>query len=45
LQNHPALTDVTAIKNEQFIILPLSATAEGIRVPAALEIVVNGLYK
>ncbi len=44
LLNHPALTDVTAIKKEQFIIMPLSAAAEGIRVPFALEILVSGLY-
>lgn len=44
LVNHPALTDVEAIKNGDFIIMPLSAAAEGIRVPYALEILVEGLY-
>jgi iron complex transport system substrate-binding protein len=45
LLNHPGLTDVTAIKDEHFIVMPLSAAAEGIRVPHALEILVEGLYK
>ncbi|MBU8907822.1 ABC transporter substrate-binding protein [Desertibacillus haloalkaliphilus] len=44
LLHHPALKDVTAIKNEHFIIIPLSAAAEGIRAPAALELLVDGLY-
>ncbi|MFC0560241.1 ABC transporter substrate-binding protein [Halalkalibacter alkalisediminis] len=45
LMNHPALTDVTAILNQEFIVMPLSAAAEGVRVPSALEIIVNGLYE
>ncbi|WP_368503890.1 ABC transporter substrate-binding protein [Alkalihalophilus sp. As8PL] len=45
LLNHPALTDVTAIMDEHFIVIPLSAAAEGIRVPLALEILVSGLYE
>ncbi|MFC0558906.1 ABC transporter substrate-binding protein [Halalkalibacter alkalisediminis] len=45
LLNHPGLSDVTAIKEEHFIIMPLSAAAEGIRVPSALDILVSGLYK
>ncbi|MFV8828059.1 ABC transporter substrate-binding protein [Alkalihalobacterium sp. APHAB7] len=45
LLSHPALEDVTAIKKENFIVIPLSAAAEGIRAPYALEILVNGLYK
>ncbi|MDE5412153.1 ABC transporter substrate-binding protein [Alkalihalobacterium chitinilyticum] len=45
LLRHPALEDVTGIKNENFIVIPLSAVAEGIRAPYALEILVNGLYK
>lgn len=45
LLNHPALTDVSAIKNEKFIVMPLSAAAEGIRTSHALEILVNGLYQ
>ncbi|MFC0472631.1 ABC transporter substrate-binding protein [Halalkalibacter kiskunsagensis] len=44
LLTHPALTDVTAIKDENFIVLPLSSAAEGVRVAKALEIVVEGLY-
>ncbi|WP_416150845.1 ABC transporter substrate-binding protein [Salipaludibacillus sp. HK11] len=45
LLNHPALTDVTAIKEEHFIIMPLSVAAEGVRVPSALDILVDGLYE
>jgi iron complex transport system substrate-binding protein len=44
LLTHPALTDVTAIKEENFIVLPLSSAAEGVRVAKALKIVVEGLY-
>lgn len=45
LLNHPALTNVTAIKEEHFIIMPLSVAAEGVRVPSALNILVDGLYE
>ncbi|WP_078427416.1 ABC transporter substrate-binding protein [Alkalihalobacterium alkalinitrilicum] len=45
LLQHPALENVTAIENEEFIVIPLSAAAEGVRVPYALDILVNGLYK
>ncbi|MEK4254428.1 MULTISPECIES: ABC transporter substrate-binding protein [Ureibacillus] len=38
------LADVTAIKNKRFIILPLSAAAEGIRAPIALKTLAEGLY-
>ncbi|WP_096201112.1 ABC transporter substrate-binding protein [Bacillus sp. FJAT-45350] len=45
LLNHPALTEVTAIQEEEFIVMPLSAAAEGVRAPYALEILVEALYK
>ncbi|OLO42759.1 Fe3+-hydroxamate ABC transporter substrate-binding protein [Alkalihalophilus pseudofirmus] len=45
LLRHPALENVTAIENENFIVIPLSAAAEGVRAPYALDILVNGLYK
>ncbi|MEH7334529.1 ABC transporter substrate-binding protein [Neobacillus drentensis] len=38
------LADVPAIKNKRFIILPLSAGAEGIRAPLALKTLAEGLY-
>lgn len=44
LLTNPALESVTAIKDERFVVLPLSAAAEGIRAPLALEILVEGFY-
>ncbi|WP_232696046.1 ABC transporter substrate-binding protein [Brevibacillus daliensis] len=44
LLSKPALADVTAIKNERFIVLPLSAVAEGVRAPMALTILGEGFY-
>lgn len=38
------LSDVTAIKEKKFIVLPLSACAEGIRAPIALNMLAEGLY-
>lgn len=38
------LADVSAIKNQRFVILPLSAAAEGVRAPIALNILAEGLY-
>lgn len=38
------LADISAIKNKRFIVLPLSAAAEGIRAPHALRILAEGLY-
>lgn len=38
------LSDISAIKNKRFIILPLSAAAEGIRAPYALEMLAKGFY-
>ncbi|WP_035179419.1 ABC transporter substrate-binding protein [Alkalihalobacterium bogoriense] len=45
LLNHPALTDVPAVKNEQFIVIPLSSAAEGVRIPDAFELLVDGLIE
>ncbi|MDP4097087.1 ABC transporter substrate-binding protein [Paenibacillus sp. P96] len=39
-----ALADVTAIKNKHFVVLPLSAAAEGIRAPMALSTLASGFY-
>ncbi|TYR81283.1 ABC transporter substrate-binding protein [Priestia megaterium] len=38
------LADVSAIKNERFIVLPLSAGAEGIRAPMSLQTLAEGFY-
>ncbi|RAL24243.1 ABC transporter substrate-binding protein [Thermoflavimicrobium daqui] len=38
------LAAVPAIKNKRFIVLPLSAAAEGIRAPQTLKLLVKGLY-
>ncbi len=45
LLTHPALTGVKAIQDENFITMPLSAAAEGVRVATALEILIEGLYE
>lgn len=44
LLNKAPLADVKAIKNKRFIVLPLSAAAEGIRAPIALQTLAAGLY-
>ncbi|MER2113282.1 ABC transporter substrate-binding protein [Solibacillus sp. FSL R5-0691] len=44
LKNDPALSQTPAVQNERFVVLPLSAASEGIRVAEALEIIVKGLY-
>ncbi|UFJ39817.1 ABC transporter substrate-binding protein [Brevibacillus humidisoli] len=38
------LSEVPAIQNKRFIVLPLSAAAEGIRAPIALETLARGFY-
>ncbi|NEW05921.1 ABC transporter substrate-binding protein [Paenibacillus sp. SYP-B3998] len=38
------LVDVPAIKNKKFVILPLSAAAEGVRAPIALKTLAKGFY-
>lgn len=44
LKNDPALSQTLAVQNERFVVLPLSAASEGVRVAEALEIIVKGLY-
>ncbi|MGN7476269.1 ABC transporter substrate-binding protein [Solibacillus silvestris] len=44
LKNDPALSETPAVQNEHFVVLPLSAASEGVRVAEALEIIVKGLY-
>ncbi|MFB7639203.1 ABC transporter substrate-binding protein [Peribacillus butanolivorans] len=44
LLNKSELADVPAIQNKEIIVLPLSAGAEGIRAPLALQTVSEGLY-
>ncbi|MCY9517021.1 ABC transporter substrate-binding protein [Paenibacillus apiarius] len=44
LLNKAPLADVKAVKNKRFIVLPLSAAAEGIRAPIALQTLAAGLY-
>jgi iron complex transport system substrate-binding protein len=44
LLNKAALADVAAIKNKRFVVMPLSAAAEGIRAPIALKTLASGFY-
>lgn len=44
LLQHPALQDVPAIVQQRFVIVPLSAAAEGIRGAEALEELAKGFY-
>jgi iron complex transport system substrate-binding protein len=44
LLKHPALVNVTAIKEERFVIIPLSAVAEGVRFVSALETLAKNFY-
>lgn len=44
LLSNAALADVAAIKNKRFVVMPLSAAAEGIRAPMALRTLANGFY-
>ena len=44
LLNKASLADVEAIKHERFAVLPLSAAAEGVRIPLALETLANAFY-
>ncbi|PAD78791.1 ABC transporter substrate-binding protein [Paenibacillus campinasensis] len=39
-----SLVHIEAVRNERFIVLPLSAAAEGIRAPIALRTLAAGLY-
>jgi len=44
LLKNTALASVPAIQNQRFVILPLSAAAEGVRAAQALEILAKGFY-
>jgi len=44
LKNDPALKEMEAVKNERFVILPLSAASEGVRAAEAIEILAKGFY-
>ena len=44
LKNDPALKETAAVKNERFVILPLSAASEGVRAAEAIEILAEGFY-
>src|SRR5699024_6918276 len=44
LLNKTALTEVDAIQNDRFVVLPLSAASEGIRIPIAVETLVKSFY-
>ncbi|MEX3743624.1 ABC transporter substrate-binding protein [Lysinibacillus xylanilyticus] len=44
LKNDPALKEMEAVKNERFVILPLSAASEGVRAAEAIQILAKGFY-
>jgi len=44
LKNDPALKETEAVKNERFVILPLSAASEGVRAAEAIQILAKGFY-
>ncbi len=44
LKQDPALSTTPAVQNERFVILPLSAASEGVRVAEAIEILAKGFY-
>ena len=44
LKSDPALSQTPAVQNERFVVLPLSAASEGVRVAEALEILAKGFY-
>ncbi|MDM5225155.1 ABC transporter substrate-binding protein [Cytobacillus sp. NJ13] len=44
LKKDPALSQTPAVQNERFVILPLSAASEGVRVGEALEVLTKGFY-
>ncbi|QNP66896.1 ABC transporter substrate-binding protein [Streptomyces genisteinicus] len=44
LLSQPALADVPAVKNERFVVLPLTATLVGVRAPYAVEDLARGLH-
>ncbi|TXS52447.1 ABC transporter substrate-binding protein [Streptomyces sp. t39] len=44
LLSQPALADVPAVRNERFVVLPLTATLVGVRAPHAVEDLARGLH-
>ncbi len=44
LKNDPALKEMEAVKNDRFVILPLSAASEGVRAAEAIQILAKGFY-
>lgn len=44
LKKDAALSQTPAVQNERFVILPLSAASEGVRVGEAIEILAKGFY-
>ncbi len=44
LKTDPALSQTPAVQNERFVVLPLTAAAEGVRIAQALETLVKGFY-
>lgn len=44
LKNDPALKEMEAVKNERFVILPLSAASEGVRAAEAIQILAKGFF-
>lgn len=44
LKNDPALSQTPAVQNERFVVIPLTAAAEGVRIAQALEMLAQGFY-
>ncbi len=44
LKKDPALKEMEAVKNNRFVILPLSAASEGVRAAEAIQILAKGFY-
>lgn len=44
LKSDPALNKLPAVQNEHFVVLPLSAASEGVRVAEAVEVLAKGFY-
>ncbi|MFB9832931.1 ABC transporter substrate-binding protein [Actinoallomurus acaciae] len=44
LLSNPALKDVPAVKNKRLVVLPLTSTVLGVRVPAAIQTLAQGLH-
>lgn len=44
LKADPALSQLEAVQQERFVVLPLSAASEGVRVAEAVEILAQGFY-